>query len=76
MDIFDQASETEEYYREISIAAHRAKAVPLPAVGYCHYCEEQLKIGHRFCDTDCRDDYDREHKHLNRMGGLAPRVFA
>lgn len=29
--------------------------------GYCHYCHEPLTSG-KFCDSGCRDDWEREHK--------------
>lgn len=44
---------------ELTLASARSKRVPsLPAIGQCYNCEEPLKVG-VFCDSDCRDDYER-----------------
>ena len=36
--------------------------------GECHYCCEPVKEPYRFCDSDCRDDYDAEQKARRRCG--------
>jgi hypothetical protein len=66
MDEFDRASELEERTRQLEIAA--ALAVPkLKATHFCHYCYEPVNSGLLFCDTGCRDDYEKEarHKRIN-----------
>jgi predicted nucleic acid-binding Zn ribbon protein len=68
MDVFDQATEMEERDRDAAIAAQRNKTAVLPDIGHCHSCEEPRSDGRRFCDADCRDDYDREQKHRKRQG--------
>jgi len=30
--------------------------------GHCHNCEEQVEHPRRFCDADCRDDYEARKK--------------
>ena len=34
----------------------------LPATGYCYYCSESIGSSKRFCDTYCRDDWEREQQ--------------
>ena len=47
---------------------HRASEGP-PPCGECHYCGEPLNDGRRFCDADCRDDWQREMDALRRNLG-------
>ncbi len=30
-----------------------------PANGRCLWCDNEIGAGRRFCDADCRDDFDR-----------------
>ena len=67
-DIYDQATFREEQERERSIAAARRVGKLLEANGACHWCGEALRAGKRFCDADCRDDYERQEKMKARNG--------
>ena len=58
MDFFDRASENERLRREDSIARNRVYQ-PLPDIGICYNCKDPLPVGMRFCDGNCRDDWDR-----------------
>lgn len=59
-DQLDAASAEQERSLQESIQAARAKVPPtLPAKGFCYNCDEPLEDGHRFCDTHCRDDYEK-----------------
>ena len=40
--------------------------VVLPATGRCHYCKQRVGKGKRFCDADCRDDWE----HQQKMAGI------
>lgn len=40
----------------------------LPWTGECHYCEDAVPEPLRFCDADCRDDYERI-EHSRRLRG-------
>jgi hypothetical protein len=66
MDQFDRASELEEKTRAADIAAALA-AKKLKPTHYCHYCYEPVEAALLFCDTGCRDDYEKEarHKRIN-----------
>ena len=45
-------------------AARRARA--LPYTGLCHWCGDVTGGGRRFCDADCRDDWERAHAAASR----------
>lgn len=62
MDILDQLQEREELYQAALI---RQRKPTLPITGQCHFCREDVEVG-LFCDTDCRDDYEKE-QHMLRQ---------
>jgi len=47
---------------------------PLPegpqANGRCHWCDEIVADHLRFCDADCRDDYERQLTRRRAVKGL------
>jgi len=59
-DIIDDAHEREEELRQKALEAR--KPVGPPACGYCYNCGEQLAQGLRWCDADCRDDWEKYQK--------------
>lgn len=64
-DQFDRASELEELERLSSLNRHfkHAKQSAV-ATGYCLYCEEELSDGRRWCNAECRDDWEKEQNRL------------
>ena len=68
MDDADRASEREDIARAAALEAVRRRFDSLPPLGCCYYCGEALRAGKRFCDSDCRDDYDRQEKMRSRTG--------
>jgi hypothetical protein len=68
MDICDQATETEEYFMSLALSEHRNNRYVLASIGRCHYCDEQIAAGERFCDAECRDDYEHEQKRREMHG--------
>lgn len=63
MDDIDRADRAIEQHLQAAMAARRPELTPC---GECHNCEEPLKgaFAHlNFCDSDCRDDYERR-QHL------------
>lgn len=59
-DALDRASIEEQRELDRCIAAAKQSTKPpLPAIGSCHNCDESLRPGMRFCDADCRDDYEK-----------------
>ena len=63
-DEADIASERAEIRLE---AARRFRHPSLPDVGACHSCGEMLDDGRRFCDADCRDDWEAARKMRNLL---------
>jgi len=60
MDQFDRAQQVEERDRELCIA--QRKPTGPPACGYCYHCGEQLRDAHRWCGSECRDDWERGNR--------------
>lgn len=58
-DIIDEANELEQL--QINAALSSRKKESMTFIGRCHYCESALLNGH-FCDSDCRDDFEKERK--------------
>lgn len=56
-DLFDHIAEVEAIYREAQLS--QRKPVGPVATGFCLNCDEPLAAGHRWCDADCRDDYEK-----------------
>lgn len=53
----DQATQVEERDRELCLRVR--KPVGPPPCGVCYNCGEALPADHRFCDVDCRDDWEK-----------------
>jgi predicted nucleic acid-binding Zn ribbon protein len=65
MDEADAADATVEQHLKRALARRNAT---LPAVGQCYSCAEPVDDGRRFCDADCRQDWERAEK-ARRMNG-------
>lgn len=66
-DLADRA----DWVIQAEIAASRAKIqqqVRMTPTGYCFYCDEAVTELKRFCDVDCRDDFERERIALHCAG--------
>ena len=59
MDIYDQGTDKEEKERASCIAANSRNSDRL-IDGCCNFCHVPLGVGLRFCDNDCRDDFELE----------------
>lgn len=64
-DDVDIASVQEAAY--LSAALNRRHA-SLPSVGQCYACGEPVDGKLRFCDTECRDDWEKDEA-ARRRGG-------
>lgn len=60
-DEIDEANERNDAHLQQSLS-NINPAPQLPPIGQCHFCFETLKNGNRFCDNECRDDYDYMQK--------------
>jgi len=59
MDDADLSDLKQEELLRRQIAYTMTKKPELPATGECYNCEEELPPGARFCDSDCRDDWEK-----------------
>ncbi len=57
MDVADITQERLDAQAAISLAAVRAAGPVLPDIGQCHNCGQPTPPAHRWCDADCRDDW-------------------
>ena len=60
-DIVDVTNDREEVNLAHAVKASRKPTGPLPN-GRCHFCDEIVNDEQRFCDTDCRDGWEREQR--------------
>lgn len=59
MSFEDQASDYEFMDRELALK-QRKPTGPVPC-GQCYNCGEMLSGTQRWCDRECRDDWERDH---------------
>lgn len=58
MDVIDSANERAEQFTQHSIAnAVKVKALPDPT-GLCFNCAAPVAMHDRWCDCDCRNDWE------------------
>ena len=63
MDVIDQGCERAE--RDLGLALQVRKPEGPSATGICLFCGEPVGGGVRWCDAECRDDWERA---LRRAG--------
>lgn len=68
MDFADEAQTRSENLLAQQLANRQTLTIPFS--GVCLSCEEPLTEKRRFCDSECREDYERERK--RKMGIRAP----
>ncbi len=61
MDQVDRATERESEILSDAIGEVR-RHTALKYTGCCHNCGDITGGGRRFCDVDCRDDYEKRKK--------------
>jgi hypothetical protein len=66
-DVTDKADVIIEMITKAAIDEAR-KEVHLHADGHCLYCDEDIAPGLKFCNRDCRDDWDQEQRALKISG--------
>lgn len=64
-DEVDQAQFVEERDRKLALTVRQPE---LPFTGECHSCEAEVKPPRRFCDSSCREDWERKQAALKRAG--------
>jgi len=60
-DVIDQGNERAEQFLEHALVEASKKAFALPPKGRCYNCERPLGGSAKFCDPDCRDDFQRRN---------------
>jgi len=66
----DQADDADSrIYRTIAAGLAAVRRAPaLRADCRCHFCEEEIESVSLFCNSDCRDDYERIKQATRRNG--------
>lgn len=59
-DQSDMATQFEELHRQAALLARRPQPVPAQP-GQCAWCGSVTGSWMKFCDVDCRDDWERDH---------------
>ena len=69
-DDIDRAQEREQQIRDAALAdqAHRARHRELIPCGHCHRCDEPVRGDALFCNSYCRDDWERDQAARRRNG--------
>jgi hypothetical protein len=58
-DPIDKGCEIEEMLREVALQRRRPEAPK--GGGTCLFCEEKIEPHRRWCDSWCRDQWEREN---------------
>lgn len=68
MDVLDVASDNSEAWTASAVDNVLGSARHLKPKGICHNCADPIETGMRFCDEDCRDDYEwrQQREEANR----------
>jgi hypothetical protein len=59
-DIADQANDTADLFLQEALT-HKKEVAP-DYTGYCHYCHDPVPGNLRWCDMDCRDDWEKHQR--------------
>ena len=55
----DEAQRVSELFDSLAIAQARKPVQTAASTGRCLYCSAPVAAEARFCDADCRDDFER-----------------
>ena len=58
-DDFDKASDLEQTVRDFAIERVRSQSKIFEPTGFCLNCREPISKSKRFCNIDCRDDFQK-----------------
>lgn len=69
-DAADEAAHIEETFTQQSIDAvlRQGNNPQLAFIGRCHNCGDTLQDPHRFCDTECLEDWEYVQKRKRANG--------
>lgn len=68
-DPADRAQDLIEAHNEMSIKSRR-QTLTVPFSGFCLCCGEPVEE-RRFCDSDCREEYEQNQLRRMRSGGFS-----
>lgn len=68
-DIIDHASDREQMDRDRAIDAARTAQPAAKANGHCLWCNAALAQGQRWCDAECREDWELDQEARRRHRG-------
>lgn len=69
----DMAADISELFLNVSLANSKNRGVDSPAAtGACLFCEEPLDKPKRWCDSYCRDDWQRLTNSKRHASGKPP----
>lgn len=60
-DLFDAASELEEFQRQRAITDARRAQPAAVATGYCLDCGEPVAAPRRWCNRECAERWERDN---------------
>jgi hypothetical protein len=66
-DIIDQGNEAAETFRRSALSQRKPEGPA--ATGFCLNCDARMAQGQRWCDVNCRTDWEK----AERAKALAPR---
>lgn len=66
----DHGCDREQLDRDRAIEAARKPTGP-KAIGHCLWCNTELGQGYRWCDSECREDWDLAQESAKRHRGRA-----
>ena len=61
-DIADQANDLVEMSDTLALKEVRSRKPDAEETGFCLLCGESVETGHRWCDVDHRDRWEKERK--------------
>lgn len=60
-DFVDDAQVITEHLLKVAAYQSRRDEPNIAANGFCHYCFEPIALPRRWCDANCRDEWEREN---------------
>ncbi len=60
-DVIDHGNERAEQFLAHALGQALSKAAKLPPKGRCYNCDANLCGDAKFCDPDCRDDFQQRN---------------
>lgn len=68
-DAIDKACEREQLDRDLAIQSARKGVSEAPVTGHCLWCNAELAQGKRWCDAECREDWELNQEADKRHRG-------